>query len=177
MLTCGRFFPLILAGWCITPFLGASEQVSEASTVFAQTNLLQIPIEELMNIEITTASKFSQKISEAPSSVTVITSDEIKIYGYRNLADILSGVRGLYTTNDRNYEYVGVRGFNRPGDYNSRILLMVDGTRINDADYDTASIGQEFFLDIDLIKRIEIIRGPGSSIYGSNAFFGVINII
>ncbi|WP_294870274.1 TonB-dependent receptor [Sulfuricurvum sp. RIFCSPLOWO2_12_FULL_43_24] len=174
------FFRRVLAGFFVgvsVPFLVSPVQGAQAPELLAQNDLLQMSIEDLTNLEVTTASKFSQKIAEAPASVTVITEDEIKIYGYRNLADILSGVRGLYTTNDRNYEYAGVRGFNRPGDYNSRILLLVDGTRINDADYDTASIGQEFFLDIDLIKRIEIIRGPGSSIYGSNAFFGVINII
>jgi len=91
------------------------------------------------------------------------------------LADILASVRGLFVTSDRNnYQYVGVRGLDRPGGYNSRILLLVDGIRVNDANYDTASIGNEFFLDVDLIDRVEVVRGPGSSIYGSNAFFGVV---
>lgn len=168
----------LIAGLAVgvsVPFLVSPVQGAQVPD--SQNDLLQMSIEELSTLEVTTASKFSQKAAEAPASVTVITADEIKIYGYRNLADILSGVRGLYTSNDRNYEYVGVRGFNRPGDYNSRVLLLVDGARVNDAGYDTASIGQEFFLDIDLIKRIEIVRGPGSSMYGSNAFFGVVNVI
>lgn len=167
------FFRRVLAGF----FVGLSAPLLVSPLQGAQSDLLQMSIEELTNLEVTTASKFSQKMTEAPASVTVIGADEIKMYGYRNFSDILSGVRGLYTTNDRNYEYLGVRGFNRPGDYNSRVLLLVDGNRVNDANYDTASIGQEFFLDIDLIKRIEIVRGPGSSMYGSNAFFGVINVI
>lgn len=170
----------ILAGFLVglsAPFFVSPLQGAQVPELLAQNGLLQMSIEDLTNLEVTTASKFPQKVSEAPASITVITADEIKIYGYRNLADILSSVRGLYISNDRNYEYVGVRGFNRPGDYNSRILLLVDGNRVNDANYDTASIGQEFFLNIDLIKRIEIVRGPGSSIYGSNAFFGVINVI
>ena len=70
-----------------------------------------------------------------------------------------------------------MRGFSRPGDFNSRILLQIDGHRLNDNIFDTAAIGTEFPLDIDLIDRIEFMRGPGSSLYGSNAFFGVINII
>jgi iron complex outermembrane receptor protein len=86
-------------------------------------------------------------------------------------------VPGLYVSNDRNYSYLGVRGFNRPGDFNSRILLQIDGHRLNDNIYDTAAIGTEFPLDIDLIDHIEFMRGPGSSLYGSNAFFGVINVI
>jgi len=123
------------------------------------------------------ASKYQQKVTEAPSSVTIVTSDEIKKYGYRSLADILQSVNGFYVTNDRNYSFLGVRGFNRPGDYNSRVLLLVDGHRLNDNVYDQAAIGADAPLDVDLIDRVEIIRGPSSSLYGANAFFGVINVI
>jgi len=123
------------------------------------------------------ASKYEQKVTEAPSSVTIITSDEIKKYGYRTLADILRSVRSFYVTYDRNYSYVGVRGFARPGDYNTRILLLVDGHRLNDNIYDAALVGTEFILDVDLIDRVEVIRGSGSSLYGNNAFFAVVNVI
>lgn len=134
-------------------------------------------IEDLLSVEVYSASKFTQKTTEAPAAVSIVTAADIKTYGYRSLADILGSVSGLFITGDRNYQYVGVRGFNRPGEYNSRILLLVDGIRVNDANYDTASIGPEFFLDVDLIERVEVVRGPGSSIYGSNAFFGVVNVI
>lgn len=140
-------------------------------------DLTELSIEQLLNVDVYSASKFVQKTTEAPASVSIVTAADIKHYGYRTLADILGSVRGLFITYDRNYQYVGVRGFNRPGDYNSRILLLVDGYRINDTLYDTATIGTEFFLDVDLIDRVEVVRGPGSSIYGSNAFFGVINVI
>jgi outer membrane receptor for ferrienterochelin and colicins len=123
------------------------------------------------------ASKYEQKVTEAPSSVSIITSSDIKKYGYRTLADVLKSVRSFYITNDRNYSYVGVRGFGRPGDYNSRILLLIDGHRTNDNIYDQAFVGTEEILDVDLIDRVEVIRGPGSSLYGSNAFFAVINVI
>ena len=122
------------------------------------------------------ASKYKQKTTEAPSSVTIVTADEVKKYGHRTLADILRSVPGLYVTSDRNYSFLGVRGFNR-GDYNSRVLLLVDGHRVNNSLSDGAFIGTEFILDVDLIDRVEIIRGPGSSLYGNNAFFGVINVI
>ena len=138
-----------------------------------------LSVEELMNLDVPTingACKFEQKITDAPAAVSVITSDEIKKYGYRTLADILRSVRGLYVTYDRNYNYLGLRGFSRPGDYNSRVLLLLDGHRLNDNLYDTAAIGTEF-LDLDLIERVEIIRGPSSSLYGTSAFFGVINVI
>lgn len=123
------------------------------------------------------ASRFEQKTAEAPSSVTIITAADIEHYGYRTLADILRSTRDFYTTYDRNYAYVGVRGFGRPGDYNSRVLLLIDGHRVNDNIFSTASIGTESIIDVDLIDRVEIIRGPGSSLYGTGAFFGVINVI
>lgn len=140
-------------------------------------NLAELTIEELMNVTVYGASKFEQKLSEAPASVTVVTSDEIKKYGYRTLADIIRGQRGFQVSYDRNYSYVGVRGFGRTGDYNSRILLILDGHRINENIYDSISVGNEELLDVDLIDRVEFIRGAGSSLYGNNAFFGVINII
>ena len=143
-------------------------------------DLQSLSLEELMEIEVQTvvsASKYRQKVSEAPASITIITADDIRKFGYRTMADILRSVRGLYTSYDRNYEYVGIRGFGRPGDYNTRILLLVDGHRVNDAIYAAAPIGTEFILDVDLIERVEVTRGPGSSLYGSNAFFGVVNVI
>ena len=143
-------------------------------------NLKDLSLEELMDVQVRTvysASKRTQTLAEAPASVTIITADEIRKYGYRTLADILQSVRGFFVTYDRNYDYLGVRGFGRTGDYNSRVLLMVDGHRINDNVYDSAAIGTEFILDVDLIDRVEIVRGPASALYGSNAFFGVINVI
>lgn len=158
----------------MVPSLPAAAAVQEPT---GAAELVELSIEELLAIEVYSASKFVQKTIEAPAAVTIVTAADIKSYGYRTLADILGSVRGLFVTYDRNYKYLGVRGFNRPGDYNSRILLQVDGYRVNDANYDTASIGQEFFLDVDLIDRVEVVRGAGSSIYGSNAFFAVANII
>jgi iron complex outermembrane receptor protein len=137
-------------------------------------------LEDLMSIDIDSvygASGFKQKVTEAPASVTIITSDEIQKFGYRTLADILRNVRGFYVTNDRNYSYLGVRGYGPSGDYNSRIAVMIDGHRLNDNIFDAALIGTEFPIDVDLIDRVEVIRGPNSSLYVASAFLGVINII
>jgi len=123
------------------------------------------------------ASKYQQKSSEAPSSVSVVTSDDIRKFGYRTLSDVLKRVSGFYTVNTRNYEDVGIRGFKLPGDYSTRMLLLIDGHRINDNLYDSSSIGANFPLDTDMIDRVEITRGPGSCLYGNNAFLGVINVI
>jgi outer membrane receptor for ferrienterochelin and colicins len=140
-------------------------------------DLSDMSLEQLSQMTVYSASKHEQSVSDAPSSVTVITADEIQRYGYRTLADILETVRGFYITYDRYQSYVGVRGFGRLGDWNSRILLLVDGHRINDNVLGQAFVGLEFPVDIDLIQRIEIIRGPSSSLYGAEAFFAVINVI
>jgi outer membrane receptor protein involved in Fe transport len=145
---------------------------------FAQTSdLANLSLEELMDIKVTSASKKAEIISDAPAAVTVITSEDIRLFGYRTLAETLTRVPGFYVSNDRNYEYLGVRGIARPGDYNTRILLLVDGHRINDPVYDYAPIAEEFPVDIQDIDRIEIIKGPGSSLWGTNALLGVINVI
>jgi len=145
-----------------------------------QPDLTDMSLEELMKVEVDTvygASKYEQKVTEAPASVSLVTADDIKKFGYRTMADILQSVPGFYTTYDRNYSYLGVRGFARPGDVNTRILLLVDGHRMNDSLAEQALIGTEFPVDVDLIERVEVIRGPSSSLYGTNAFFGVINVI
>ena len=128
-------------------------------------------------MEVYSASRFNQKSTQAPSNVTVLTSADIRAYGWRTLADALRSIRGLYTSNDRSYSYLGARGFLRSGDLSTRFLLQIDGTRINDPVFDQALLGGEFPLDMDLVDRIEFVPGPGSSMYGANAFFGVINVI
>lgn len=143
-------------------------------------DLSALSLEELSRLRIDSvyaASQHSQKVTDAPSSITIVTADDIRRFGYRTLADVLRSVRGFYITNDRNYSYLGVRGFSRPGDYNARVLLLVDGHRLNDNIFGAALIGTEFPMDVDLIDRVEIIRGPSSSLYGSSAFFAVINVI
>ena len=143
-------------------------------------DLTQFTIEDLMRMEVDTvysASKFQQKVTEAPASVTIVTADEIHRYGYRTLAEILRSVPGGFVDYDRNYSYVGIRGFSSPGDYSNGVLLLIDGHRTNDNVYDSPNFGTEFILDVDLIKRVEVIRGPASALYGSNAFFGVINVV
>jgi iron complex outermembrane receptor protein len=137
----------------------------------------ELSLDDLLNTRITTASKFSQRVSEAPSSVTVIRGEEIRSHGWRNLSEALVSVPGFEVSNATDYRYLGVRGFSQPGDYNSRILLLVDGIPANDSIYDQAMIGPELPLDMKLIERIEVVPGPGSALYGGNAYLAVVNII
>lgn len=140
-------------------------------------DLTEVPIEALVELQVFSASRFEQKLGEAPSAVRVITAAEIRDFGWRTLDQALASLPGVYTSYDRSYAYLGSRGFLRPGDYITRFLLLVNGTRINDPVYDQAGIGGDFVLDLDLVDRIEFVPGPGSSGYGANAFFGVINVI
>jgi iron complex outermembrane receptor protein len=139
---------------------------------------LTMDLEQLMKIEVVVAgSKRAQQTRDVASFVSVVSAAEIREHGYRTLADVLRTLPGFYVSNDRNYSYVGVRGFSRPGDFNSRILLLLNGLRTNESVYDLAYIGEEFSVDVDLIERVEVIRGPSSALYGSNAFFAVINVV
>jgi len=161
---------------CLTAIALCVPSLAQAQSIPPE--LRKMTIEQLLEVEVTsTASKFSQEVTRAPASVTVVTAEEIRVHGYRTLAEILGSVRGLYTSYDRNYTYVGVRGFARPGDYNTRVLLLIDGHRLNEPIYDMAPIGTDFPLDVSLIDRVEVIRGPGSSLYGTSAFFAVINVL
>jgi len=149
------------------------------SKLNVSTDLADLSLEQLIQLKVGTvygAARQWQQVSDVPSQVTIVTSEEIKLYGYRTLADVLRASPGFYVYNDRNYSYFGVRGF-KSGDFNTRILLLIDGHRMNDGLQDAAFVGNEFLLDIDLVDRIEIIQGPGSSIYGNNAFFGIVSVI
>ena len=141
----------------------------------------ELSLEELVNIQVDSvlaASKYEQKVTQAPASISIVTADEIKKFGHGSLADVLRSVRGLYVADDRNYAYLGIRGYLRPGDYNSRLLVLLDGHRMNENVYDSAEFGgAEGTVNVDLIDHVEVIRGPSSSLYGSSAFFGVINIV
>jgi outer membrane receptor for ferrienterochelin and colicins len=163
---------------CLLPLFASTR--ARAQKKDETPNVIDMSLEELMALDIDSVSGvsgFKQKVTEAPASVTIITAEEIQIYGYRTLADILRNVRGFYVSNDRNYSYLGVRGYGLPGDYNSRITLLIDGHRLNDNIFDASLIGTEFPLDVDLIDHVEVIRGPNSSLYIASAFLGVINVV
>lgn len=134
-------------------------------------------LEQLLSTPVYAASKYKQTLADAPASVTVLTQGDIRAFGWRTLGEVLNGVRGVFLRYDRGYTYAGVRGLSRPGDYTSRLLLLIDGVRANENIYDSVLVGREFPIDMSLIERVEFIPGPGSALYGSNAVLGVINVI
>lgn len=139
-------------------------------------DLTNLSVEDLAQVRLSTASRHLADPRKAPASVTSIDAQEIRKQGWLTLADLLRSVPGLYTASDRTYTYLGVRGFLQSGDYNARVLLLIDGHRVNDNIYDSALIGTEFPLDMSQIDHVEVVRGPGSSLFGTNAELAVVNV-
>ena len=127
-------------------------------------------------VQVSTASRFAQT-AETSALTYVMTEQDIRHLGLRSLREVLDALPGLYITSNSNFSFVGARGLGRPGDFNSRVLLMIDGVRVNENTTDAALIGPEFYLDVQWIERVEFTPGPGSAVYGNNAFLGVINVI
>ncbi len=123
------------------------------------------------------AAKREQSLGNVASAVTVITADRIRRFGYRTVAEALSGVAGVYIQDTRLTSAVGIRGLQIPGGFNSRILVLVDGATVNEAWGAFGGVGFDGLVSIDDIARIEVIRGPVGAVYGTNAFFGIINIV
>jgi outer membrane receptor protein involved in Fe transport len=137
----------------------------------------KLPLDVLLETPISTAAKYDQQLSSVAASVTVITAEEIERYGWTSISEVLQAIRGFYITYDRNYTYVGLRGIGRPTDYNSRLLILIDGHRLNNALFGSAPGGDDMALDLSNVAKIEIVRGPGSALYGTHAMFAVINVI
>ncbi len=149
-----------------------------SSTDDAEETSSDLSLGDLNNTEVVySASKSEQKTTDAPGTTTILTSSEIKVGGFRTLDDLLNYVRGFYVTSDRDYSYVGLRGFGSLGGYNSRVLLLVDGHRINDNVYGQFYTGEDSIVDMEIVDHVEIIRGPASVQFGSSAVFGVINVV
>jgi outer membrane receptor for ferrienterochelin and colicin len=143
----------------------------------ADTDLTTLSLEQLLAVKIVGASKYEQSARDIAASVSVITREDIRTFGWRTLDEALASLPGVHITYDRQYHYLGARGFGLPGDYNTRVLVMIDGNRVNDVIYDSAPPGPTLPLDLDLVQRIEFIAGPGGAVYGQNAMFGVVNIV
>jgi iron complex outermembrane receptor protein len=136
----------------------------------------KLPLDKLLDTPVSTAAKYDQQLSNVAASVTVITAEEIQRYGWTSLAEALQAVRGFYLTYDRDYAYIGTRGIGRPTDYNNRLLIMVDGHPVTEPVVGSQVAGNDLAIDMSAVEKIEIIRGPGSAVYGTHAMLAVINV-
>jgi len=170
-MTINRFlkFPTIIA----LLILGAASSISAAE----KTDIFSMSLEELLQIKVTIASRVEETFINAPSSVSVVTRSEIERLGVRSLSELLNYVPGFQSymsPHESNRSLYMVRGLSDV--YGRNLLLMIDGRRIND-EYTSGFTFADHLLSLHNVKQVEFIRGPGSALYGSNAFSGVINII
>ncbi len=112
------------------------------------------------------ASRATESVDDAPASVSIVPSQELRTMRYPTLADALRGVRGIFVSDDRGYQSLGFRGFGRPGAYGNRDDWLW-----------SSYVGFDLRADLEDIDRIEVVRGPGSVLYGTSAFSGVVNLV
>lgn len=182
----GLFF-LILHIFVLLPFQVCAEELSlgnDQSISSEQSdskldneldNLISMDLEDVM---VYVASKRNERIQDAPGIISVITSEDIRRYGARDLNDLLTRVPGLfvYGTGDIPIGNTSIRGVNFSA-VDNRVSLMFNGRPIRDGFGGGQNHTIYWSTPLEIIEQIEIIRGPGSVLYGTNAFSGVINII
>lgn len=127
--------------------------------------------------QVAAASRFTENIEDAPSSITVLDGQELRAFGYPTIAEALRGVRGFATSYDRVYNSAAIRGLGDVRDYGNRLLVLQDGTVMNDNILASSYIGSDGRADLGDVDRIEIVRGPGSLVYGTGAMSGVVNLV
>jgi outer membrane receptor protein involved in Fe transport len=139
--------------------------------------LFAMSVEELLTVPVAAASKHEEPLWRSPNAVTVISAETLRAYGHRTLAEALATVVGTIPGFDGWRESMGMRGVFGEGTFDSRMLWLVDGHSVNDGYFQGISPGITFPVDLNDVDHVEVIRGPASSVYGSNAFFGVINVV
>lgn len=150
----------------------SAASAQEAADPFAESD--ESALFRLDEALVTVASRYAQTVEQAPSIVSVITADTIRTRGYRTVSDALRELPGIYVwKSPEGRDLAAIRGVIAPD--NNKVLLLVDGIPWYDGVYTHAFIDD--YLPIGQIKQIEVIEGPGSAIYGTNAFAGVINVV
>ena len=145
------------------------------SSLAQRPDLSQLSIEDLMNIKVTSVSKKEQSLSRTASAIFVITPDAIRDSGATNIPDLLRMVPGVDVAQiDANSWACSVRGLN--GRFSHELLVLVDGRNVYNPTFGGA-LWDVLDLPLEDIERIEVIRGPGGTVWGANAVNGVINII
>jgi hypothetical protein len=139
----------------------------------------QVAPEEVQLIplrEVSAASRRLESVEDAPSSVSVISSEELRAFGYPTIAEALRGVRGVTLSDDRAYTSANIRGLGQPEDYGNRLLVLSDGQSLNSNIDNSSALGNNARVDLHDVDHIEVVRGPGSLLYGTGAFSGVVDV-
>ncbi len=163
---------------CLTPtlVLGADAQPNDAAAADSEA-VSDLDLVKLLNVEVSTASKTSESVEEAPAVITVVTRDDIQRWGYQTVAEVLSHTVGFYLIDDHILPNAGVRGVTGGlGAESGVIKVMIDGRSVAYRSTSGNWLGVEL-VPLESVEQIEIIRGPASALYGADAFLGVVNII
>lgn len=140
-------------------------------------DLFDLSLDQLRNVKVLTATKTATPLHATPAVVTLVTADDIARYGYQTLAEALSHVAGFIESDDRLNHNFGVRGINAGAQSASRaIKILLDGQPIAFRSTQQQLIGLEF-IPLNMVERIEIVRGPVSVLYGADALLGAVNVI
>ena len=137
--------------------------------------LLDIPLSELMQMDVSLPSGIEENILDAPAAMVVITAEDIQNRGYTNLAEVIADLPGfdVVMANGTSYIFAYQRGYRTP--FTQRTLLMIDGKVDNHLWTHEAVISRQYALSN--VKKIEVLYGPASAVYGPNAFLGIINVV
>ncbi|WP_235576272.1 TonB-dependent siderophore receptor [Pseudoalteromonas sp. P1-26] len=139
-------------------------------------DLFSLSFEDLLNVQVDIASKTSETLSSVPSTMSVFSRKQIQALGVDNAYEVMNFVPGMQSTRG---DWVGaVPKDHARGVYldSGNVLVMINGERVNESSFGKASVYMPY-IPIEVIEKIEFIRGPGSALYGSNAFLGVMNIV
>jgi iron complex outermembrane recepter protein len=168
-----RVWSAVRAGWACA--LGMSLAASGWAQSAVPRDLTTVSLEDLMNIQVTSVSKKERPLASTGAAVFVITRGDIRRSGMRNIPDLLRMAPGVEVARiDANAWAISIRGFNHR--YSTKVLVLIDGRSV----YNPASSGvfwDQQDVPLGDIERIEVIRGPGGTVWGANAVNGVINII
>ena len=164
-----KIFSSLLISALLANFLEGSELVKDSGL---------LSLEELMSVQVTSTSRRAEDQNLAAGIITVISSQEMQQYGARHLRDVLDRVVGtqLLGSHQDYHSKTSMRGFNS-SHHEGHVLLLLNGRPVRQAT--DGGLNSDFYLGfpINIIDHLEIVRGPGSVVYGSNAVTGVINII
>lgn len=156
----------------------APDTGSKPSGTPASSDIGALDLQSLLDTPIQSVSRREEKTSSAPAAVFVVTGEDIRRQGFRTVAEVLRSMPGVFLTNDGLYPMVGIRGVKLEGDLDTRLLVLVDGHPMNtQVSLGQSNIERDLPINILAVDRIELIKGPVGSVYGADAYFGVVNIV
>ena len=159
----------------MVPLSICMQTFAEVSSPNNEEDLFEMSIEDLMNVEVTTVSKQDDTLFKTPASVTVLTSEDIRRSGHQSIPEVLRMVPGVHVAKiDSNKWAISARGFNSL--YAEKLLVLIDGRTVYSPLFSGVYWDVQNLM-LEDVERIEVVKGPGGTLWGANAVNGVINII